>query len=162
MTFSFPADCRRENFTRCHRHHSNTSNSSWSPEWRNIFRSRNVFAMKICEPIGSRSLRRSTSKRLSSTPNDIYTLTEGMLAAIFKAAREIDIPMPFPRLTYLRSRRYLWQRQAGSPFWHATGRSPRCFSRRASSRFSGARSERRRGQGDQRQKFRRHHHRPGR
>ena len=34
------------------------------------------------------------------TPNDIYTLTEGMLAAIFKAARGIDIPMPFPRLTY--------------------------------------------------------------
>jgi aspartyl-tRNA synthetase len=33
-------------------------------------------------------------------PNDIYTLTEGMLAAIFKAARGIDIPMPFPRLTY--------------------------------------------------------------
>jgi len=34
------------------------------------------------------------------TPNDIYTLTEGMLAAIFKAARGIDIPMPFPRLIY--------------------------------------------------------------
>jgi len=34
------------------------------------------------------------------TPNDIYTLTEGMLAAIFKAAREIQIPIPFPRLTY--------------------------------------------------------------
>jgi len=34
------------------------------------------------------------------TPNDIYTLTEGMLAAIFKAARGIDIATPFPRLTY--------------------------------------------------------------
>jgi aspartyl-tRNA synthetase len=34
------------------------------------------------------------------TPNDIYTLTEGMLAAIFKAARGIEIPVPFPRLTY--------------------------------------------------------------
>jgi aspartyl-tRNA synthetase len=34
------------------------------------------------------------------TPNDIYTLTEGMLAAIFKAARRIEIPTPFPRLTY--------------------------------------------------------------
>src|SRR2546426_3285729 len=34
------------------------------------------------------------------TPNDIYTLTEGMLAAIFKAARGIEIPTPFPRLTY--------------------------------------------------------------
>jgi len=34
------------------------------------------------------------------TPNDIYTLTEGMLAAIFKAARGIEIPTPFSRLTY--------------------------------------------------------------
>jgi aspartyl-tRNA synthetase len=34
------------------------------------------------------------------TPNDIYALTEGMLAAIFKAARGIEIPTPFPRLTY--------------------------------------------------------------
>jgi aspartyl-tRNA synthetase len=34
------------------------------------------------------------------TPNDIYILTEGMLAAIFKAARGIDITTPFPRLTY--------------------------------------------------------------
>src|SRR5881227_2057790 len=33
-------------------------------------------------------------------PNDIYTLTEEMLAAIFKAARGIEIPTPFPRLTY--------------------------------------------------------------
>jgi len=34
------------------------------------------------------------------TPNDIYALTEGMLAAIFKATRGIEIPTPFPRLTY--------------------------------------------------------------
>jgi len=34
------------------------------------------------------------------TPNDIYAVTEGMLAAIFKAARGIEIPTPFPRLTY--------------------------------------------------------------
>src|SRR5213078_3437622 len=34
------------------------------------------------------------------TPNDIYTLTEGMLAAVFKTARGIEIPTPFPRLTY--------------------------------------------------------------
>src|SRR5437016_434994 len=33
-------------------------------------------------------------------PNDIYTLTEGMLAAIFKAARNIEIKTPFDRLTY--------------------------------------------------------------
>src|SRR3954466_13227294 len=31
---------------------------------------------------------------------DIFTLTEGMLAAIFKATRGIDIPVPFERLTY--------------------------------------------------------------
>jgi len=34
------------------------------------------------------------------TSSDIYALTEGMLAAIFKTAREIEIPTPFPRLTY--------------------------------------------------------------
>jgi len=33
-------------------------------------------------------------------PEDIFTLTEGMLAAIFKAARNIDIPLPFDRLAY--------------------------------------------------------------
>jgi aspartyl-tRNA synthetase len=34
------------------------------------------------------------------TPDDIFALTEGMLAAIFKAARSIDIKTPFDRLTY--------------------------------------------------------------
>jgi aspartyl-tRNA synthetase len=34
------------------------------------------------------------------TPDDIFSLTEGMLAAIFKAARGIEIPLPFPRMTY--------------------------------------------------------------
>ncbi|MGH8091883.1 MAG: aspartate--tRNA ligase [Chthoniobacterales bacterium] len=33
-------------------------------------------------------------------PEDICALTEGMLASIFKAARGIDIPTPFPRMTY--------------------------------------------------------------
>jgi aspartyl-tRNA synthetase len=33
-------------------------------------------------------------------PEDIFALTEGMLAAIFKAARSIDIKRPFDRLTY--------------------------------------------------------------
>jgi len=33
-------------------------------------------------------------------PNDIFALTEGMLAAIFKATRNIDIKTPFDRLTY--------------------------------------------------------------
>ena len=34
------------------------------------------------------------------TPEDIYALTEGMLAAVFKSALNIDIPTPFDRLTY--------------------------------------------------------------
>src|SRR6476469_2687619 len=34
------------------------------------------------------------------TPDDIFTVTEGMLAAIFKAARNVDIKTPFDRLTY--------------------------------------------------------------
>src|SRR6266480_56122 len=33
-------------------------------------------------------------------PDDIFALTEGMLAAIFKAARNVDIKTPFDRLTY--------------------------------------------------------------
>jgi len=33
-------------------------------------------------------------------PDDIFAVTEGMLAAIFKAARKIDIKTPFDRLTY--------------------------------------------------------------
>ncbi len=31
---------------------------------------------------------------------DILALTEGMLAAVFRAARGVDVPLPFPRLTY--------------------------------------------------------------
>src|SRR3954447_21266242 len=34
------------------------------------------------------------------TPDDIYSLTEGLLAAVFKAARGIEIKTPFERLTY--------------------------------------------------------------
>jgi aspartyl-tRNA synthetase len=34
------------------------------------------------------------------TPDDIFDVTEGMLAAIFKASRDIDIKTPFDRLTY--------------------------------------------------------------
>ncbi|MEY2545972.1 MAG: aspartyl-tRNA synthetase, partial [Verrucomicrobiota bacterium] len=33
-------------------------------------------------------------------PDDIYALTEGILAAIFKAARKMDVKLPFDRLTY--------------------------------------------------------------
>ena len=34
------------------------------------------------------------------TPDDVFALTEGMLAAVFKATRNIDIKTPFDRLTY--------------------------------------------------------------
>src|ERR1700736_5078754 len=34
------------------------------------------------------------------TPEDIFALTEGMLAAVFKATRNVDILRPFERLTY--------------------------------------------------------------
>lgn len=34
------------------------------------------------------------------TPDDIFSVTEGMLAAIFKGARDVDIKTPFERLTY--------------------------------------------------------------
>ncbi|CAN5644729.1 aspartate--tRNA ligase [soil metagenome] len=33
-------------------------------------------------------------------PEDIFRLVEGMLAAIFRSAREVEIPTPFPRLTW--------------------------------------------------------------
>src|SRR5438046_10185437 len=34
------------------------------------------------------------------TPEEIFTLTEGMLAAIFKAALNVDLRTPFDRLAY--------------------------------------------------------------
>jgi len=34
------------------------------------------------------------------TEEDIYTLVEGLLKDIFKAARGVDIPLPFPRMTW--------------------------------------------------------------
>jgi aspartyl-tRNA synthetase len=33
-------------------------------------------------------------------PEDIYTLTEGLLASVFKASREVEIKTPFDRLTW--------------------------------------------------------------
>ena len=37
------------------------------------------------------------------TEEDIYGLTEGLLAAIFKEAKGIDLALPFPRLTYAQA-----------------------------------------------------------
>jgi aspartyl-tRNA synthetase len=36
-------------------------------------------------------------------PEDIFILVEGLLAAIFRASRGIEIPTPFPRLTYAQA-----------------------------------------------------------
>jgi aspartyl-tRNA synthetase len=36
-------------------------------------------------------------------PDDLYALVEGMLAAIFKAARGVEVPTPFPRMTYAQA-----------------------------------------------------------
>ncbi len=69
------------------------------------------------------------------TSDDIFAVTEGMLAAIFKAARDIDIKTPFDRLTY----------------------------REAINRYGRKRARfRRRGKGDQRERIRRNHNRPNR
>ncbi|MDB6151891.1 MAG: aspartyl-tRNA synthetase [Chthoniobacteraceae bacterium] len=35
-----------------------------------------------------------------NTPDEIYTLLEGLLSQVFKAAKDVEIPTPFPRLTY--------------------------------------------------------------
>ena len=32
--------------------------------------------------------------------DDILKLVEGMLAAVFKTTRGVDVPLPFPRMTY--------------------------------------------------------------
>ncbi len=36
-------------------------------------------------------------------PDDILALTEGMLAAVFRASRGVEIPTPFPRMTYAQA-----------------------------------------------------------
>ena len=33
-------------------------------------------------------------------PDDIFALVEGLLASVFQAARDVEIPTPFPRMTY--------------------------------------------------------------
>ncbi len=37
------------------------------------------------------------------TPDDIFALVEGMLAAVFRAGRGVEIPTPFPRMTYAQA-----------------------------------------------------------
>ena len=52
-------------------------------------------------------------------PDDIYVLVEGLLAAMFRAARGVEIPTPFARLTYARGDGRIRKRQTGSAFRHA-------------------------------------------
>ena len=58
-------------------------------------------------------------------PEDIYALTEGMLASIFKAARGIDIPTPFPRMTYHEAVDTYGSDKPDRRFRHETCRSRR-------------------------------------
>ena len=37
------------------------------------------------------------------TPEDIYTLVEGLMAALFRAGRGVEIATPFPRMTYAQA-----------------------------------------------------------
>ena len=37
------------------------------------------------------------------TPDDIFALVEGLLAAVFRAARGVEISTPFPRMTYAQA-----------------------------------------------------------
>jgi aspartyl-tRNA synthetase len=37
------------------------------------------------------------------TPDDIYSLVEGLLAAVFRAGRDVEIATPFPRMTHTQA-----------------------------------------------------------
>ncbi len=37
------------------------------------------------------------------TPEDIYSLVEGLMAALFRAGRDVEIARPFPRMTYAQA-----------------------------------------------------------
>jgi aspartyl-tRNA synthetase len=37
------------------------------------------------------------------TPEDIYSLVEGLMAALFRAGRDVEIATPFPRMTYAQA-----------------------------------------------------------
>ena len=92
-------------------------------------------------------------------PDDIYVLVEGMLAAMFRDARGVEIPTPFPRLTYARR----WTNSAATS---RTGVSRMhlidladVFRASAFKMFRGALDAGGRREGDQREGFRESHHR---
>ena len=95
-------------------------------------------------------------------PEDIFALTEGMLAAIFKAARGIDIPTPFPRMTYRDAIDTFGSDKPDRRFGLQLVDLSEEFRESGFKVFRGAHRGRRRGQSDQRQRICRHHHWPGR
>ena len=64
-----------------------------------ISRSPGAFATKICARTVSPSSRRSTSRRPSCEREDIISLAEGLVAALF-AEIDVAVALPFRRLTY--------------------------------------------------------------
>ena len=56
--------------------------------------------MKISAPTASSNSRRSTSKCRFIEREDIYTLIEGLLKRVWKAALNMDIPTPFKRISF--------------------------------------------------------------
>ena len=97
------------------------------------------------------------------TADDIFALTEGMLAAIFKSARNIDIKTPFDRLTYREAVGRYGSDKPDRRFGMELVDLGRRFS--VESGFQGfPRRTRcgRRGESDQRERFCRHHDRTSR
>ena len=57
------------------------------------------------------------------TPEDIYNLVEGLLKRVYKESLDVDIPTPFPRMTWREAMDQVRLRQAGTPLRHeADGR----------------------------------------
>ena len=86
--------------TRCRSRRSSSSRSSWSPAWRSISSSPAAIATRTCAPTASRSSRRLTSRCVSSSARTSTRSIEGLLKRVWKAALNVDVPTPFPRLTF--------------------------------------------------------------
>ena len=93
------------------------------------------------------------------TPEDIYSLIEGLLRDIFRVAKGIELPDALPAHDLRRGDESLRQRQAGHALRHGTGRAERRVRAEPVQGFPGRARFRRRGQSDQRERFREPHHR---
>ena len=83
------------------RNHRNClSNCSWSLASISISRLFAVFVMKIYVPIVSQNSRKLTLKCPFVQPADIFRLTEGMIAKVCREVKGIEVPTPFPRMSY--------------------------------------------------------------